>query len=591
MSVLWPVTFVVYVAVTLAPRAGAQQTNPDSRIQESIRAVVAQSGGAGGTAIGPVQTIDPAQGTTVPALPPDTRHVVAVTLEDAVKLALDRNLNIAVQRLNPQGFDPALAALQSTYRPTFTSLAAAQSGVNPPTSSIVGVPPGATGVTLGTGTFNAGLTQNMSVGGGQLALTLNNVRSASTSTTVLYNPTYNPSYSVQYTQPLLRGMSIDPSRQQILVTKIARDISDIQLASTITNTLSNVREAYWNYVYSVQAVDVAQQSVNLASELVRDNIIRMQVGTMAPLDVVTAQSQQAQAQQGLVQAIGMRDAAELALKQLIVSGTEDPNWAVRLDPVDRPDFEPVDVDVEQAIRLALGQRTDLAQAKKSLEANAVTYKFLKNQLLPQADVSARYGLSGLGGTQFVRQGSAINSPIVSTLPGGFTDALSSLVDSKYPTWNVQFNLSVPIGSNVATASMVSAKIQMEQNTSQLHQIELQVATEVTSAAISVRNGIQAVRAAQAAQELAQKAYEAEEAKLDVGFSTNYNVILALNALNAAKTSNLQAVLNYRNALVELDRLQHTTLTALNVTLLSGPAWTSASPAVSNLNGAPVGSVR
>lgn len=169
--------------------------------------------------------------------------------------------------------------------------------------------------------------------------------------------------------------------------------------------------------------------------------------------------------------------------------------------------------------------------------------------------------------------------------------MSSLLDSRYPTWNVQFNLSVPIGPNVASASMASAKIQVEQNASQVRQIELQVAAEVTSAAISIRNGIQAVRAAQAAQELAQKAYEAEEAKLDVGFSTNYNVILALNALNAAKTSNLQAVLNDRNSLVELDRLQHTTLSALNVTLLSGPSWTSTSPAVSNLNGAPVGSAR
>ena len=131
--------------------------------------------------------------------------------------------------------------------------------------------------------------------------------SAQYSTTALYNPVYLPTYSVAYTQPLLRGRTIDPLRQQLLVTKIARDISDVQLKSTITNTVSSAREAYWTYLYTVQAVDVAKQALELASQLVSDNRVRLEVGTATPIDVVTARSQEAAAFLTVVQAIGTRD--------------------------------------------------------------------------------------------------------------------------------------------------------------------------------------------------------------------------------------------------------------------------------------------
>src|SRR5213078_4097201 len=120
------------------------------------------------------------------------------------------------------------------------------------------------------------------------------------------------------------------------VSKINRDISDVQLRATITNTLSNVRNAYWDYVFAVQSVDVAQQSVNLAEQLVKDNQTRVEVGTMAPIDIVSAQSQAATARQNLVVAQTTARTAELSLKRLIVGGTQDPIWASRIEPVDRP---------------------------------------------------------------------------------------------------------------------------------------------------------------------------------------------------------------------------------------------------------------
>jgi outer membrane protein len=575
------------VAAAVFSRAADAQTS-EARIGELVRAGVARLNAA--------QAQEPARATalvTPLSMPPDSRPVVSLSLDEVVKLALDRNLTLAVQRLNPAAFDPAIESLRATYWPQLTSQLSSQSQVNPPTNSTNGIPAGATGVTQGTQFFNGGLSQNMPWGGGQLAVSLNNIRSTSTSTTVLYNPTFLPTYSAQYTQPLLRGFSIDPNRQQLLVTEIARQISDLQLRSTILNTLANVRESYWSYVYTVQAVEVAQQAIGLAAELVRDNQVRVDVGVMTQLDTLTAQSQLAQANVAFTQAIGNRDTAEVALKQLIVAGTQDSNWNARIDPVDRPEFRPDAVDLPAAIRRALTERTDLLQAKQNIQANDVTFRFLKNQLLPQADLVGRYGFAGLGGTQFVREtDAAINSQIINEIPGGFGNSLGSLFTNQYPTWSVQLNVSMPIGhQNVANASIAAAKIQLDQVSSQMRQIELQVASDVTNAAITVRNDSQAVEAAQIAERLAQEAYDAERTKLDVGLSTIFNVTQDLNALNAAKGNSLQATLNYQNARVELDRLQQTTQNPISVGSLGGPAWSNGSAAIGNLTGSPVGSAR
>src|SRR4029077_4607827 len=169
--------------------------------------------------------------------------------------------------------------------------------------------------------------QSIPWGGGAFSATLNNFRRTSNSNNALFNPQYQSAWAFAYTQPLLRNFSTDATRRGIIVAKITRDVSDVQLRSTITNTVSNVRNAYWDYVFAVQSVDVAQQSLDLANKQVEDNQTRVQVGTMAPIDVVQAQAQSASALQNLVVAQAQMRTSELALKRMIVNGTQDPNWS------------------------------------------------------------------------------------------------------------------------------------------------------------------------------------------------------------------------------------------------------------------------
>lgn len=556
---------LLFGAIALAPlSAAAQQPAPsatEARINEIIRAAAQQL--AGGTAQTPTPAPAPA------AAPADTRPVVHLTLDDSVKLALDRNLDIAVQRLSPQTFDFSIASLRAAYRPSLTSQLSTQSATNPATSTVAAGSAGAgVGIDSGLTTFNGGVTENLPWGGGGFAVTLNNSKNTTSSSTALFNPAFNTNWSAQYTQPLLRGFSTDSTRQQLVVTRLNQDISEIQLKATITNTLSNVRNAYWDYVFAVQSVDVAQQSLDLANQLVADNQTRVEVGTMAPIDVVQAQSQAATARQALVQAQATRRTAELALKRLIVGGTNDPNWSVRIDPVDRPDFVPMGIDVDAAVRRALSERTDLEIAKKNVQANDVTLKFLHNQTLPQTDFIARYGLVGLGGTQFVTTGTGLTREITGTIPGGYGDALSTLFNGRFPTWTVALNVSYPLGMSTADAAVARAKIQLNQTAAQVNQVELQIATDVTNAALQVQSNSERVQAAQAARQLAQQQLDAERSKFEVGMSTNYFVVQAQRDLATAQNNELQAVLDYRKGLVELERLQQTTLNSLGVTVLS-----------------------
>ena len=555
----WLAPCALSAAFVLATASNvAAQKITEARISELIREAASRAGVTETTATPlPSAQAGAAQGD---------RPVVGLTLDDAIKLALERNLDISVQRLNPQAFDFSLASLRSVYRPTLVSNISQQSQTNPSTSTISGATVG-TGIVQGVTIYNGGLSQNLPWGGGSFTATLNNDRRTTTSATALVNPNFSANWSATYTQPLLRNFRIDNTRQQLVVTRLNQDISELQLQATIINTVSNVRNAYWDYVFAVQSVEVARRSVGLAEQLVSDNQTRVEVGTMAPIDVIQAQSQAATQRQNLAIAEGTRRTSELVLKRLIVSGTQDPNWAGSIDPTERPDFSPVQVDVTAAVRQALEVRTDLAQVRKNLEVNDTTLKFLTNQTLPQVDLTARYGLAGQGGTTFLTSGSGINRVVTGTIPGGYADALSTLFDRNYPTWNVGITVSYPIGTSAQDASLARARLQAGQVDAQLRQIELQIATDVTNAATQVQNNVERVQAAQAAREFAQRQLEAEQSKFEVGMSTNYFVVQSQRDLATAQNNELSAILAYRRSVVELERLQQTSTSSANITIL------------------------
>lgn len=480
-----------------------------------------------------------AQPPATPQLPPQgaggTRQL---RLEEAVDLALEKNLDIQVERLNPQAVDLQIAGLRNTYKPVASSTIGQRDWSPLPRTSLVG----GDRVSQNQTTYNAGLDQNVPWWGGNVALTFNNSVDESTANNVLFNPSYQSFFAASYTQPLLRGFRIDNTRQQLLVNVINQDVAEVNVRGVIVATVADVRNAYWDLVFSRSAVDVQLRSLQLAEKLVEDNKARVEVGTLAPIDVVQAEVQAANNRQTLALAEATAQTAQLALKRFLVSGTEDPLWLQEIVPVDLPSLAPPPADVAGAVRSALDKRTDLQNARKNIDSTDVSIRYFRNQALPAVDLLASYTAQGIGGTR-------------NSVPGGYGDALSVLWGRDYPDWRVSATISYPIGGSQADAQYARARVQRQQAVTRLRALEVQVAAEVANAALTVQSNLKRVDAARAARELAQQQLEAEQSKFEVGMSTNFFVVQAQRDLANAENVELRAMADYRKSLVTFERAQ------------------------------------
>ncbi len=536
---------VLLLLLAAAAPAAAQDAAERVRLDEIAREAARQFAEARTEAL--TEAGDQTRPTT-PPLPPGTR--VELTLDGAVERALERNLDIAVERLNPQTFDFALAALESNYQPTFNSNFGLRSQSQFPRSQTAG----ADMLVTDTLTGNTGVSQAMKFGGGSYSVTFNNNRQAQSDAFATRNPAINTNFTLTYLQPLLRSFRIDGTRAQLQITRLNQEMSETTLRATIVRTLANVRNAYWDLVYAIQADEVAERSLALATKLVEDNQARVEVGTLAPLDVVQAQAEQANRRQAVAQTTAATRTAELALKRLIVTGTEDPLWVATIEPVDRPTFSSQTIDVAGAVRRALATRTDLEQSRRTLQANDISLRNLSDQQLPALDLTASYGAAGVGGPQLVRS-SQLGGTITDIIPGGYSDALRILTHRDAPTWNLGLSFSYPLGASAAEANVARARLQQRQTIAQARQLELAIATEVTNAALQVEANRERWEASAVARELAELRTEAEQSRFDVGLSTNFFVVQAQRDLRDAQNSELRALLDYRRAQVEFERVQ------------------------------------
>ena len=533
---------LVLLAVTAA-RPAAAQSQEDARRDSLVRDAVARFDRENTPASTPSQPGAPAAGAAAP--------VRELRLLDAVELALAQNLDIAVERLTPQATDFQLAGLRNNYRPLASSTMGMRSQVNPPTNQLNG----GQRVTNETATYNFGVAQEMPWGGGNFAVTFNNNRLATSNLFANYNPTFTSTLTASYVQPLLRDFGIDTIRQQIAVAQINRDIGTETLRATIAQTIANVRNAYWELAYARAAVDVAQRSLDLAQKLVEDNQARVEVGTLAPIDVVQAEAEAANRRQTVAQVEATLATAQLTLKRLLVTGTADPMWTQELRATDVAQLDAPPLDIEAAVRTALEKRTDLATARKNLDSNDVNLRFWRNQTRPAVDLQVNYGAQGVGGTQFIREGSGLGSVVTGTIPGGYTDALSLLSARDFPTWNAAVTVSYPIGGTNADGQYARTRVLRTQQSTRLRALELQVATEVTNAALQVQANVRRVEAARAARAFAERRLEAEQSKFEVGLSTNFFVVQAQRDLADAQNVELRALTDLQRALVTFERAQ------------------------------------
>jgi outer membrane protein TolC len=487
----------------------------------------------------------PAQG---PANTPDGRPALQLSLQDVVARALESNVDIAVERFNPQASEQNVRELQGFYEPLLFSTLLQNSRADPARNVFAG----AQSVNTRTTTYDFGARKELQTGG-NLRLDFTNSRASTNSVFSSFNPSFGSNFNAQLTQPFFRGFRIDPTRYQIRVARNNRQISDVQFRQTVVNTVANVRQLYNDLLYAIDNLEAQRKSLALARRLLEENQIRVRVGTMAPLDVVAAESEVAGREEAVILAEAAVLEGEDAIKRAIFPESDPAQWASRIVPTDRPTAEPIAVDTEAAVRNALEKRTDLFAARKNLENAESGVQLARNQELPQIDLVAAYGTTGVGGTFIEREGFGGN--IIRTVPGGYSDALSNVFGRDFPTWTLGFNISYPIFNRAADANEARAEVSREQQRATLRRLEMQVTAEVRSAARAVETNLKRVESTRAARVLQERRLDAEEKRFAAGMTTNFFVTQAQRDLAVAQVAELRAIADYRNSLVNFERVQ------------------------------------
>ncbi|MDE3154155.1 MAG: TolC family protein [Acidobacteriota bacterium] len=480
-----------------------------------------------------------------------------LSIEDAVQLALEHNLDIQVQRLNPQIQDLNVVRARTNWTPKLQSTLNGYGRRDPVASILSG---GASSVNSGQFATSLGVNQLLPWGGSYSA-DWQNQRQTTDSLFQNVNPVLQSTLNLNYTQPLLRNFRIDSTRDQILVSAKNREISEVQLRQTVVQTVRAVKDAYWDLSYAINSLKVQQESLNLAQESLRDNQKRVQIGTMAPIDIVEAQAEVASREEAVVVAQGAIKQAEDQLRTLILDPSTPDFWSIDLEPTDAPTLQTQPIDVEAAVRNALAKRTDLQVAQKSIEANDVNIRYYHNQLLPDVSAQVNYGVVGLGGTQFIRDNNGFPGNIIGQVSQGFGSVLGDLFQNNFPNWSVGVTVGYPIGRSTAQASLAQARLYDEQAKVQLRNMELQVAAQVRQAARTVNTDLQRVNSSRAARELQEQKLAAEQKKFTAGMSTNFQVFQAQRDLSSARNDEIQAILDYNKALVDFQTVQESALSS------------------------------
>ena len=495
------------------------------------------------------QTTPPAPAAAQAAAAP-SGPVRTLSIDEAVELALRNNLGLQIERLNPLIEDEGIAQARSAYVPTIATFLGTSGSTSQPRSFTEGNQPFSSDGISSRVTFqqNAIPWSNGSVTAQW---------SSSRTTTTVFAPPFNPnlssSFTLQASQPLWRNFLVNPVKNQIEQAVISRQIADIGLRQRVVTTEQQVRRAYWNLVGAIERLNVARQNLDLSNEQLRANRVRVEVGTMAPIDIIAAQAEVAGNEEAVITAEAAIRTNEDVLRTLIFDPATPDYWTARIEPANRPVLVQTNVDAESAIRTALEARTDIVNARKQLQVTDLNLKLTKNQTMPDVSLQASITGSASGGTQFEYDfGSDIPR---NTTERAFGATLGDAFRFVYPNWVVGVNFAYPIGKAAAEATHARATLQRRQADAQLKQMELGIVQQVRAAARNVTSNYQRVQSTRVARELAEQRLEAQRKRFDVGLSTLFELTQAQRDVVLQRNNELNAVIAYNQALVDFQLVQ------------------------------------
>jgi outer membrane protein len=403
---------------------------------------------------------------------------------------------------------------------------------------------------------------NMSVG-------FNNTRTTSSNPTSFLSPSLSSGFQFKLTQHLLQGFGSSGNARYIHIAKNNRELSDVAFRLQILTTVNQIQTMYWDLVYAYENVRVQNESIAFAQKTLSDTKKQVEIGSLAPIEVVRAQSTVAQDQQALTVALTNLQLQQLLMKNALSRTLRDQTLAgaevIPTSTMELPETEPVQ-PTQDLVAEALRHRADLVESRIQLNTTELSNKAVRNALLPSLDLYAYYGGSGTGGDQSVYgtcgNPSAITgicSPPNSVSPIGYGGTLNQLVNSTAPDKGVGIQLNIPLRNRAAQATQIRSELEYQQAQMALQQTENRITIEVRNAQFGVEQNRASVASAQAAVDYARQSLDAEQKKYQFGTSTTTLVLQTESALATAESTLMSAMAAYEKSRIELDRAVGTTL--------------------------------
>jgi len=523
----------------------------------------------------------------LPRVGVDESKPLALTLYDSVRLALEQNREIEVERINVHQAEYDLFSAKGANDVSLGALSFYEHRNVPVGSVLSGGPNGS----LTTQSLNYDFSaQQLMPTGAQWTAGFTNLRTNGNSVFASLNPQYSSALNFQIRQPILRNFSIDDARRRIRIANRALDLSDSQFRQKTIEIIARVQRSYWDLVFALRDVQIQRESVDLAKNQLQRNGRMVNEGTLAPIELVSVETELEKRNENLLSAIELVTRAENALKQLILGDRESSSWNQPIIPTDSPDLSAVSYDLNDAVAAAFANRPELAQNNLKQEVNKIEVKFFANQTKPQLDLIASYTSNGLSGTPAlignpfsatttllldrvnVLSGlagiPAVQIPSSGTLPpfldGGYFQSLKNLFSNDFRTFRFGVAFNFPLKNRLAEGQLGRAVAEGRKIGAQRKTLEQSIEVEVRNAVQAVETARLRVDTAKASREAAAKQSESEQRRFQAGLSTTYFVLERQNNLSSAQGRELKAMTDYSKAVSELQRVMGTTLTSANV---------------------------
>ncbi len=530
-------------------------------------------------------------------------NTMSLSLNDAVRKALQNNNDIEVARDDVRLAETQLRSLEGFYDPIFSITPQIDKRITPVQNVFGGA--GTSGRVSNTVySLSPSVNKSFSTGGGNYQLSFSNNKTVTSATNSTLNPYYSSNLALTFTQPLLRNRSIDNQRRQIRIQKKRLEQSDADFRLRTIEIISNVQQAYWELVFALRDQQNQLENLNLSRENLRNVEAQIAVGAKAPLERAEVQTELANRESALLVAVQNVSVAENNLKQLTLKDSQTPEWSAQLTPTDAPRFDGAPVNLNAALKEARDNRPELRRLRLQGDINQIDLSFFKNQTRPQIDLQTTVATTGLAGTAAAITPPGTLIPLISgdpnlvanafllsqiqdiqrraifpvaTVPlvatpalapsdliGGYGKNLSNLASLNTYNVSVGVAIQIPFKNRTAEANFAGARIQKEQLQASTRSQEQIIEVDVRNSAQAVESTRLRVLSAREARANAELQLEGEQRLYQVGRSTTFLLFQRQNALTNARNAELRAETDYNKALASLQRATSSTLTSNNV---------------------------